>query len=60
MDPQFDFGGEIVWRPDQAYLDRANLTHFMDRHGIPDFDSLMARSTEDVPWFTEAVLDFLG
>ncbi|TAK13937.1 MAG: AMP-dependent synthetase, partial [Anaerolineae bacterium] len=31
----------------------------MREHGIPDFESLMERSTRDVPWFTRAVLEFL-
>jgi len=59
MSDAFDFGGEIVWRPTDAHIESANLTAFMRRHDIADFDALMRRSTEDVPWFTEAVLDFL-
>ncbi|MBU0512346.1 MAG: AMP-binding protein [Chloroflexi bacterium] len=31
----------------------------MRQHGIKDFDELMRRSTEDVTWFTDAVLKFL-
>ena len=31
----------------------------MRQHGIKDFDELMRRSTEDVAWFTDAVLKFL-
>ena len=55
----FDFGGEIVWRPSAADIERARLTEFMRRHGIADFAELMRRSTEDVAWFTDAVLGFL-
>jgi len=55
----FDFGGEIVWRPSAADIERARLTEFMRRHGIADFAELMRRSTEDVAWFTDAVLSFL-
>ncbi len=55
----FDFGGPIVWRPSAAEIERARLTEFMRRHGIADFAALMRRSTEDVAWFTAAVLDFL-
>jgi acetyl-CoA synthetase len=55
----FDFGGEIVWRPSAADIERARLTEFMRRHGIADFAELMRRSTEDVAWFTQAVLEFL-
>jgi acetyl-CoA synthetase len=32
----------------------------MESHGIEDFAELMARSTSDVPWFTDAVIRFLG
>ncbi|HQZ72812.1 MAG TPA: AMP-binding protein [Anaerolineae bacterium] len=55
----FDFGGEIVWRPSAADIERARLTEFMRRHGIADFAELMRRSTDDVAWFTDAVLSFL-
>ncbi|NOY99961.1 MAG: AMP-binding protein [Chloroflexi bacterium] len=59
MSEQFEFGGEIVWRPTPDYIERANLTRFMRLHGIDGFDELMRRSTEDVAWFSEAVLQFL-
>jgi len=32
----------------------------MDRHGIGSLDELQRRSTEDVAWFTDAVIKFLG
>lgn len=60
MTDQFDFGGEVVWKPTSEYIERANLTRFMRDYGIADFDELMSRSTGDVAWFTEAVLEFLG
>jgi acetyl-CoA synthetase len=55
----FDFGGEIVWHPTDEYVQPARLTTFMRQHGIKDFEELMARSTEDVAWFTEAILQHL-
>jgi acetyl-CoA synthetase len=55
----FEFGGEIVWRPTQEHVEQANLTRFMRLHSIETFDELMQRSTEDVGWFTDAVLKFL-
>jgi acetyl-CoA synthetase len=54
-----DFGGPVVWRPTPDYLERAHLTHFMNRHGLPDFPALLARSTSEIGWFTEAVLEHL-
>lgn len=59
MTDQFDFGGEIVWQPTPDYIDNARLSAFMKQHEIADYDALMKRSTEDVAWFTEAVLEFL-
>ncbi len=56
---EFNFGGSIVWRPTEEHIERAHLTAFMRQHGIPDYDTLMKRSTEDVAWFTDAVLKFL-
>ena len=56
---RFSFGGEIVWRPTPDYIERAHLTRFMRAHGIADYAELMARSTADVAWFTDAVLRFL-
>ncbi len=53
------FGGEIVWRPAPEYTERAHLTRFMRLHGIGDYNELMARSTADVAWFTDAVLRYL-
>jgi acetyl-CoA synthetase len=55
----FSFGGQVVWRPTRKHIERAHLTAFMRRHDIPNFDELMRHSTEDVAWFTEAVLAYL-
>ena len=59
MSETFDFGGEIVWTPTPDHIENANLTAFMRQHDIPDFETLMQRSTEDVSWFTDAVLKYL-
>jgi acetyl-CoA synthetase len=59
MGDTFEFGGEVVWRPTPNYVENANLTRFMRQYGIKDFDELMRRSTDDVAWFTDAVLKFL-
>jgi acetyl-CoA synthetase len=57
-DPQ-SFGSPIVWTPSEDYIENARLTQFMRNHDIGSFDELMARSTSDVAWFTDAVLKFL-
>jgi len=59
MPDAFEFGGDIVWEPTPDYIEHANLTRFLRQHGIKDFEELMRRSTQDVAWFTEAVLKFL-
>jgi acetyl-CoA synthetase len=58
-EPSFTFGGEVVWRPSPEHVARSNLQKFMSQHGLGSFEELMARSTSDVAWFTEAVLKFL-
>ncbi len=59
MSNQFEFGGEIVWRPTPDYVENAHLSKFMKIHRIANFTELMRRSTTDIAWFTEAVLDYL-
>jgi acetyl-CoA synthetase len=56
----FEFGGKIVWRPTSEQVEQANLTRFMKLHGIENFGALMKHSTEDVAWFTDALLKFLN
>ena len=48
MSDEFEFGGEIAWRPDEEYVQRAHLTEFMNRHGIEAFAELMRRSVQDI------------
>ncbi|MHA2264777.1 MAG: AMP-binding protein, partial [Candidatus Thorarchaeota archaeon] len=55
----FEFGGPIVWRPTSEYVEQANITRFMQLHGIKEFEELLIRANEDVGWFTESVLNFL-
>jgi acetyl-CoA synthetase len=60
MSDRFDFGGDIVWRPGPEDIEGAHLTKFMKIHGLTDFDELMKRSTEDIAWFTDAIIKYLG
>jgi acetyl-CoA synthetase len=52
-------GGPFVWQPTPDYIENAHLTHFMRLHGIAGFDELLTRSTEDISWFTDALLKYL-
>ena len=56
---EFEFGGEIVWRPTPEYVDGSHLQRFMQQHGIGSWHELYERSVEDVAWFTEAMLKYL-
>ena len=31
---EFEFGGEIVWRPTPEYIDGSHLQRFMQQHGV--------------------------
>jgi acetyl-CoA synthetase len=59
MSEGIKFGGEIVWRPTPDYIENAHLTNFMRLHDIPNFQELMRLSTQDIAWFTEAVIQYL-
>jgi acetyl-CoA synthetase len=59
MSAEFDFGGDIVWRPTPDYIEASHLTQFMQQNGIGDYATLMRRSTENIAWFTQAVLNYL-
>ena len=56
---QFQFGGEIAWRPTREYVDGSRLKSFMDRHGLPTYEALLQKSTTDLDWFWNAVIDDL-
>jgi acetyl-CoA synthetase len=56
---QFEFGGEIAWRPSRDYVENSRLRAFMRQHDIADYADLLRRSTTDLDWFWRAVLDDL-
>lgn len=51
---------EIVWRPYGDYIEKSNITRFMRKHGIKDYDDLIRRSTSEIEWFWDAALKDLG
>jgi acetyl-CoA synthetase len=51
---------EIVWRPTEEHIERANVTRFMRAHGIGSYEELVKRSQDDIEWFWNAVVDDLG
>ncbi len=50
----------IVWRPSEAYVERANVTRFMRANAIGTEEELVRRSVQDVAWFWDAVVRDLG
>lgn len=51
---------DIIWQPTGDYLEKSNITRFMRKHGISDYDELIRRSTSDIEWFWDAALKDLG
>src|SRR5574337_901919 len=49
----------IVWRPDAATVEGANLTRFMRALGVDGFDALNERASQDPAWFHDALIRFL-
>ncbi len=57
---EFEFGGEIVWRPSRAQKVESNLYQFYKRNGFATLDECMQRATEDVAWFWDTMLKELS
>ena len=50
---------DFVWLPTPADIERSHLAAFMRLHGLASLNELQARSTTNVPWFTNAVIEYL-
>src|SRR3954470_7255096 len=55
----FSFAREIVWQPTLETIARSHLQKFMAAHNIQGFEELLARSTADIAWFSDAILKYL-
>jgi acetyl-CoA synthetase len=51
---------DFVWTPTSDYIDNANVTRLMRRHGIADYWELVARSQQDIEWWWDAAVNDLG
>lgn len=51
---------ETIWAPPEGHIATTNVGRFMARHGIEHFDDLRQRSIDDIEWFWDAVVEFLG
>ncbi|RMH73480.1 MAG: AMP-dependent synthetase [Gemmatimonadetes bacterium] len=55
----FPFGQQIVWQPNPQWIEESNLRAFMERHDILNYEALLKKSTEDIAWFWDAVMEDL-
>jgi acetyl-CoA synthetase len=51
---------DVVWRPDELVLARANVVRLMRRHGVDGYRELLRRSQEEPEWFWPAAIEDLG
>lgn len=51
---------ELVWKPSENYIENANITRFMRKHNIKDYNELIKKSTENIEWFWDAALKDLN
>ena len=51
---------DIVWSPDEAVLEHANVVRLMRRHGCTTYRELVERSVEDPEWFWPAAVEDMG
>ncbi len=51
---------DVVWRPSDETLERANVVRLMRRHGIDDYWELVRRSQEEPEWFWPAAIADMG
>jgi acetyl-CoA synthetase len=49
----------VVWKPDAATVEGANLTRFMRALGVDSFEALNERANRDPAWFHDALIRFL-
>ena len=47
---------DIVWKPNEDYIENANITRFMRKYNIKNYDELIKKSTDDIAWFWDAVI----
>ncbi|MDQ2049287.1 AMP-binding protein [Natronolimnohabitans sp. A-GB9] len=59
-DPSLEDVDEIVHEPSQEFVESTNVYDFMQEYGIDDYDELIERTTSDVDWFWDELVDYLG
>jgi acetyl-CoA synthetase len=51
---------DVAYEPDPAFVESTNVYAFMQDHDIADYDELVERTTGDIDWFWDEVVDYLG
>ncbi|MEA2517735.1 MAG: acetyl-CoA synthetase [Actinomycetota bacterium] len=51
---------DFIWEPTPDYIENANVTRLMRKHGIDDFHQLVKRSQDDIEWYWTAAVEDLG
>ncbi|HEY3962719.1 MAG TPA: AMP-binding protein [Gaiellaceae bacterium] len=51
---------EVVWRPDETTIERANATRLVRRAGADGYRDLVRRSSEDPAWFWPLAIEDMG
>jgi acetyl-CoA synthetase len=51
---------DFIWEPTPDYIENANVTRLMRKHGIDDFHQLVKRSQDDIEWYWNAAIEDLG
>jgi acetyl-CoA synthetase len=50
----------IVWKPNKDYIENANITRFMKKNNIKNYEDLIKKSTENIEWFWDEVIKDLN
>jgi acetyl-CoA synthetase len=50
---------DVAYEPDPAFVESTNVYAFMQDHDIADYDELVERTTGDLDWFWDEVVDYL-
>ena len=55
-----DTPGELVHVPDRGFVESTNVWQFMQAHDFEDLAALRERTTTDLEWFWDTVVEYLG
>ncbi len=50
---------EVAYEPSQSWIESTNVYEFMQAHDIEDYDELIERTTTELEWFWDEIVDYL-